>query len=229
MSDFILALPVLIFALVAHEYAHARAALSQGDNTAYMLGRVTLNPIPHIDPWMTLLFPAILWFGSGGAFAFGGAKPVPVETRKFRNFVRGDIIVSSAGVITNLALAFGCAAVFIGLSGVARVLPAVGDGVGILQRMMSWGIYLNLVLCFFNIIPIPPLDGSRVFYHFLPPELGLKYRRVEQLGFIPLMVVLIFLPGVTNFFLAPARWGFGMMYQVLAPFGIGRIWDLTVR
>lgn len=227
MADFILALPVLIFSLVAHEYAHARAALSQGDDTAYMLGRVTLNPIPHIDPWMTLLLPAILWFSSGGAFAFGGAKPVPIETRKFRKYVRGDIIVSSAGVITNLVLAFACAAVFIGLGGVARVIPGVGEGLGTLQRMMAWGIYLNLVLCFFNLIPIPPLDGSRVFYHFLPAELGVRYRRLEQLGFIPLMVVLIFLPGVTNFFLAPARWGAGVLYGLLSPYGIGRIWDLT--
>jgi Zn-dependent protease len=229
MSDFILALPILIFSLVAHEYAHARTALWQGDDTAYMLGRVTLNPIPHIDPWMTLLLPALLWYSSGGAFAFGGAKPVPIETRKFRKFVRGDIIVSSAGVVTNLLLALACSAVFIGLAGVAKLVPGLSGGLGVLQRMMAWGIWLNLVLGFFNLIPIPPLDGSRVFYHFLPPELGTKYRRIEQLGFIPLMVVLIFLPGVTHFFLAPARWGFGMLYGLVSPFGIGRIWDLTIR
>lgn len=229
MSDFILALPILIFSLVAHEYAHARTALWQGDDTAYMLGRVTLNPLPHIDPWMTLLLPALLWYSSGGAFAFGGAKPVPIETRKFRKFVRGDLIVSSAGVVTNLVLAFACAAVFVGLAGVARVVPGLAEGLGVLQRMMAWGIWLNLVLCFFNLIPIPPLDGSRVFYHFLPAELGAKYRRIEQLGFIPLMVVLIFFRGVTDFFLSPARWGFGMLYHVISPFGIGRIWDLTLR
>lgn len=229
MSDFILALPVLVFSLVAHEYAHARVALSQGDDTAYMLGRVTLNPVPHIDPWMTILLPAILWFSSGGAFAFGGAKPVPVETRKFRNFTRGDILVSSAGVVTNLVLALACGAVFVALSGVGGVLPDLAGGLGILQRMMAWGIWLNLVLCFFNIIPIPPLDGSRVFYHFLPPELGATYRRVEQLGFIPLLIVLVFLPGVTDFFLTPARWGFGALYAVISPYGLGEVWDLRVR
>ena len=80
---------MLVFAMVAHEYAHAAAALRQGDDTAYMLGRVTLNPLPHIDPWMSLLLPALLWFGSEGAFTFGGAKPVPVNPRKFRNYRAG--------------------------------------------------------------------------------------------------------------------------------------------
>ncbi|HSJ76211.1 MAG TPA: site-2 protease family protein, partial [Gemmatimonadales bacterium] len=99
-----LALPMLVFAMVAHEYAHAAVALRQGDDTAYMLGRVTLNPLPHIDPWMSILLPALLWFGSGGSFTFGGAKPVPVNPRKFRNYRKGDILVSAAGVTTNLIL-----------------------------------------------------------------------------------------------------------------------------
>ncbi len=97
---------MLVFAMTAHEYAHAATALRQGDDTAYLLGRVTLNPIPHIDPWMSLALPALLWFGSGGRFTFGGAKPVPVNPRKYRKYVRGDILVSSAGVITNFFLAF---------------------------------------------------------------------------------------------------------------------------
>src|SRR5215216_7844850 len=96
---------MLVFAMVAHEYAHAVTALQQGDDTAYSLGRVTLNPLPHIDPWMSLLLPALLWFGSGGRFTFGGAKPVPVNPRKFRNYRKGDILVSAAGVTTNLILA----------------------------------------------------------------------------------------------------------------------------
>ncbi len=75
---------MLVFAMTAHEYAHAATALRQGDDTAYLLGRVTLNPIPHIDPWMSLLLPALLWFGSSGRFTFGGAKPVPVNPRKYR-------------------------------------------------------------------------------------------------------------------------------------------------
>ena len=96
---------MLVFAMTAHEYAHAAVALRQGDDTAYLLGRVTLNPIPHIDPWMSLLLPALLWFGTDGRFTFGGAKPVPVNSRKYRSYVRGDILVSAAGVTVNFFLA----------------------------------------------------------------------------------------------------------------------------
>src|SRR5512143_205548 len=114
---------MLVFAMVAHEYAHAVTALQQGDDTAYSLGRVTLNPIPHIDPWMSLLFPALLWFGSHGQFTFGGARPVPVNSRKFRNYRRGDIIVSAAGVTTNLLLSLVFAVLFILLGRAGRSLP----------------------------------------------------------------------------------------------------------
>ncbi|HTS90134.1 MAG TPA: site-2 protease family protein [Gemmatimonadales bacterium] len=226
MSDFILALPILVFSLVAHEYAHARTALWQGDDTAYMLGRVTLNPLPHIDPWMSLLLPAVLWFASGGRFAFGGAKPVPVVPRKYRNYVRGDLIVSAAGVITNLLLALGCSAVFVGLAFLAPLMPGLAQALGTLQRMMSWGIWLNLILCFFNLIPVPPLDGSHLFYHILPPAWGARYRQLGQFGYLPLMVLLIFLQPVTNFFLMPAYWGAGWLFSAIAPYGIGDTWRI---
>src|SRR4051812_38398752 len=104
---------MLLFALVAHEFAHGWTAYKQGDDTAYKLGRLTLNPIPHIDPVMTIIMPVMLWFVSGGRFTFGGARPVPVVTRNFRNFRRGDLIVSSAGIVTNLLLAFLCTGVFV--------------------------------------------------------------------------------------------------------------------
>ena len=114
---------MLVFAMVAHEYAHAAVALRQGDDTAYALGRVTLNPLPHIDPVMSLILPAFLWFISNGQFTFGGAKPVPINSRKFRNFKRGDILVSAAGVTTNFFLAFIWALVFVLLGLVARTFP----------------------------------------------------------------------------------------------------------
>lgn len=226
MSDFILALPILLFSLIAHEYAHARTALWQGDDTAYMLGRVTLNPLPHIDPWMTVLLPALLWFASGGSFTFGGAKPVPVVPRKYRKYVQGDLIVSSAGVITNLLLALCCAAAFVAIALLAGALPGMASGFAILQRMMSWGIWLNLILCFFNLIPIPPLDGSHLLYHVLPPGLGARYRQLGQFGFLPLMVVLLFLQPVKNFFLAPAYWSAELLFNFVAGFGIGSTWNI---
>src|SRR5262245_32161712 len=141
--------------MVAHEYAHGYAALKQGDDTALMLGRLTFNPIKHIDPFMTILLPAMLWFGSGGRMMFGGAKPVPVDPRKYRNYRRGDIIVSAAGIVVNLALAV----VFLGLTLAIGYLGSSAGATGtLLQSMAVMGIYLNLILAFFNLIPIPPLD-----------------------------------------------------------------------
>jgi len=214
---------------VAHEYAHARTALWQGDDTAYTLGRVTLNPLPHIDPLMTVLLPALLWITSsrfGMPFTFGAAKPVPVVPRKYRKYVQGDLIVSSAGVITNLLLAMVCAALFVALALVAAVLPDFSHGLGILQRMMVWGIWLNLVLCFFNLIPVPPLDGSHLFYHLLPPAWGARYRQLGQFGYLPLMVLLLFLQPVKQVFLAPAYWGFARLIGLVAPYGIGDTWKI---
>src|SRR6185503_4034030 len=118
-QTFLLVAPVLLFSVIAHEYAHGYAALKQGDTTAYSLGRLTWNPIKHIDPFMTILLPLVLWFGSGGKMLLGGAKPVPVNPRNYRNFKRGDVIVSLAGVFTNLLIAVACVILIpvIGLAG----------------------------------------------------------------------------------------------------------------
>ena len=189
--------------MVAHEYAHAEAAYRQGDDTAYMLGRLTLNPLKHIDPIMTLLVPVVLWLSNAG-FIFGAAKPVPVNPRKYRKFVRGDVIVSLAGIVVNL----GLFVVFTGLFGavglIGQRVPSLTGSLGILQEMTYQGMRLNLVLAFFNLIPIPPLDGSHVFYHLLPPGWGLKYRQFSTLGMLPLFLILWLAPGVINVFLWPA-------------------------
>lgn len=212
---------------MAHEYAHARTALWQGDDTGYMLGRVTLNPLPHIDPWMTLLVPAMLWYMSGGAFLFGGARPVPVTPRKYRKYVQGDLIVSSAGVVTNLVLALACAALFVGLGAFASFVPGVADGLATLQRMMLLGVRLNLLLAVFNLIPLPPLDGSHLLYHALPASVGTRYRAIGRFGFLPLLLLLFFAPGLVTLLLTPATWGFQQLYHAVAPFGIGDLWDFT--
>lgn len=229
MQDFILAAPILLFSLVAHEYAHARTALWQGDDTAYMLGRVTLNPLPHIDPIMTVLVPAILWITTNGAFVFGGAKPVPVVPRKYRNYVQGDLIVSSAGVITNFILALVCAALFLGFGVVGGMAPGAVEQVSVLQRMMMLGIWVNLLLCFFNLIPIPPLDGSHLLYHALPPAWGARYRQLGNFGFLPLMALLIFFRPLISAFLIPAQWVMLQLVYGIAPFGVGESWNVFAR
>jgi Zn-dependent protease len=205
---------------VAHEYAHGAAALAQGDDTAYMLGRLTLNPIPHIDPFMSILVPALLWFGSNGAWTFGGAKPVPVNPRKYRHYKRGDIIVSAAGVVTNLGLSVVFTLLFALFGLLGRAVPALIPGLSVAQRMMMYGVMLNLVLCFFNLIPIPPLDGSHLFYYVLPPEMGARYRNLHRFGFLILFGVLLLLPGVVNFFLYPAHWLGSQLLGLVAPYSL---------
>jgi Zn-dependent protease len=217
---------MLVFAMTAHEYAHAATALRQGDDTAYQLGRVTLNPVPHIDPWMSLLLPTLLWFGSGGRFTFGGAKPVPVNPRKYRNFVRGDLLVSAAGVITNFFLAFAFSLVFVLLGLLSQALPGAGAVLDTAQRMMVHGIWINLILCFFNLIPIPPLDGSHLLYHALPPRAGSWYRGLQRFGYLPLFVLLFLFRPVVSVLLAPAYAVMGFLGRFIAPYQVAPLGGL---
>ena len=203
MQEFLIALPVLLFSMVAHEYAHGYAALREGDPTALMLGRLTLNPIRHIDPFMTVLLPLLMFAASGGRVIFGGAKPVPVNPRNYRQYRRGDLIVSSAGIVVNLALFAVCTALTIGIGMVGKAAGSSGLLV-LLQRMIAWGIWLNVLLAFFNLIPIPPLDGSHILYQLLPAELGARYRQVGRYGAAVLLLVVFVAPGVLYTLLTPA-------------------------
>jgi Zn-dependent protease len=210
--------PVLLFSVVAHEYAHAEAAYRQGDDTAYLLGRLTLNPLKHIDPVMSVVVPFLLW--RLGAPVFGAARPVPVNPRKYRNYRKGDIIVSLAGIAMNFGLFVLSAGVFAVAGIVALSLPALSPTFEILQRMLYYGMFLNLILAFFNLIPIPPLDGSHVFYHLLPPGAGLKYRQLQALGFLPILVVAWFFPGVLRLLLWPALQVMGAGWSLVGGFAI---------
>ena len=216
--EFLVWAPVLLFSMVAHEYAHAEAAYRQGDDTAYMLGRLTLNPLKHIDPLMTVIVPFLLW--RIGAPPFGAAKPVPVNPRKYRQFRRGDIIVSLAGIVVNLALFVACTLLFALVGVLGGALPAFTGTLEIVQRMLWWGMWLNVVLAFFNLIPVPPLDGSHVFYYLLPPGAGLKYRQLQAFGFLPVMVLVWAIPGVLQVLLWPAYhlMGVGVALVGCAPY-----------
>lgn len=221
---------MLVFSLVAHEYAHGYTAFRQGDDTAYMLGRLTLNPLSHIDPLLSILMPAVLWFGSGGRFTFGGAKPIPVVTRKFRNFRRGDLIVSSAGVVTNFVLSILFTFTFVLLGFVGRALPAATGVLDVAQRMIVWGVYLNLMLCFFNLIPIPPLDGSRIAYHFMPPQMGLEYRKLERFGYLIILALMMLFQPVFSLLLTPVAVIFGVLYRFVFPlFAVGPAWNIFAQ
>ncbi|HEY7235403.1 MAG TPA: site-2 protease family protein [Gemmatimonadaceae bacterium] len=200
----LLFVPMLLFSVIAHEYAHGYAALKQGDTTALKAGRLTWNPIKHIDPWMTLLLPVLLWVVSNHSVVLGGAKPVPVDPRNYRNYRRGDIIVSLAGVVTNLLIAVVCT-LLIALLGLAGRAPAIEPTAGILQAMMVTGVRLNLLLMAFNLLPIPPLDGSQVVKHFLPPAWAVQYQRVGLYGIAILVLILYLAPQLLDYWLHPAN------------------------
>jgi Zn-dependent protease len=218
-DQILIMVPVLLFSVVAHEYAHAEAAYRQGDPTAYMLGRLTLNPLKHIDPVMTVLLPGIL-IVTGAPFVFGAAKPVPVNPRNYRKYRQGDVIVSLAGIATNLAL-FVVSAIGFALVGMlARGIPALQSSLAILQRMLLFGMSINLVLAFFNLIPIPPLDGSHVLKQLLPPAAGMQFRQLYALGIIPIMLVIWLLPGVVSTFLWPARQLLQLAWALVGGFAI---------
>jgi len=199
----LLFIPVLLFSVIVHEVAHGWVALREGDPTAYMLGRLTLNPMPHIDPIGSILVPLVLYMSHAG-FLFGWARPVPVNTRNFRKYKRGDILVSLAGIAANLLLAVGFMLLALLCVLVARTIPGAMSVVPVVQAMAIIGIELNLLLAFFNIIPIPPLDGSHVFYYLLPPRLGAAYRDLGRFGMLLLLLILFVFPSVTRVFLWPA-------------------------
>ena len=195
-------MPVLLFSVIAHEYAHGYAALKQGDDTALMLGRLTWNPLKHIDPFMTLLLPALLLYFGGPVL--GGAKPVPVNPRKYRNFKRGDIIVSLAGVFVNLVLAVVAMGVFVVAGWIGRAAPAAGPTLSIVQAMMSVAVELNLILIAFNLIPIPPLDGSHVVKYLLPASWAVRYQQVGRYGVLILILLLSLPNGPLMLWMRPA-------------------------
>jgi Zn-dependent protease len=183
----VLSFPVLLLAFCVHEFMHAWVALKQGDDTAYMLGRVTLDPRAHIDPIGSILFPVV--GALTGAPIIGWAKPTPTNPRKYRNYKRGDILVSMAGVVGNLGLA-----VMFALLHLATVLLARNLGpmpwMGTAAQLFGIGVWLNVMLIFFNLLPVPPLDGSHVLYHLLPGSLAHAYRQLFPYGMFILYALL---------------------------------------
>jgi len=181
------ALPVL-FAIVLHEVAHGWVADKLGDNTARFMGRLTLNPLKHIDPIGTILIPVVLLV-SGSPFLFGYAKPVPVNFGKLNNPKRDMIWVALAGPVTNLILALFSAL----LLAVAIHLPAALSWASEpLALMCQASIIINMVLLIFNLLPLPPLDGGRVAVGLLPGPMAYQLSRVEPFGFLIIVLLLVF-------------------------------------
>ena len=188
------ALPVL-FAITLHEAAHAYAARYFGDNTAYAQGRMTLNPISHIDLFGTIIIPIALYLTSG--FVFGYAKPVPVQFGNLRNPKRDMAWVALAGPLANLFMAVMWL-IF------AVVLTATGVSEDFPHKVAQAGIVTNLLIFAFNLFPLPPLDGGRVLTSMLPHGLAFKFAKIEPYGFFILLALLYF--NVLAFWVQPVMW-----------------------
>lgn len=203
-SILIYALPVL-FAITVHEAAHGYVARHFGDNTAYVMGRVTLNPFKHIDPIGTILMPLMLYFATSGAFLFGYAKPVPVNFGHLRNPKRDMIWVALAGPGSNFIQAILWALVFVGLI-------AAGVSEPFFIKMAQGGVLVNLVMCAFNLFPLPPLDGGRVLAGLLPRgQAQMFLARIEPYGFF-IVMALVLAGVVSKYWLSPLM---AVGYQVI--------------
>ena len=179
-------LPVL-FAITLHEAAHAYAAHRLGDSTAKMMGRLSLNPIRHVDLVGTIVVPILVGVLSQFQFVFGWAKPVPINYNQLHNPRRDMALVAAAGPLSNISMAlFWAFMLKIGL--------LIGPKTSMLALFLALsgqaGILINLILAFLNLIPIPPLDGSKVLIRFLSPSLAMQYRRIEPFGFIIILALL---------------------------------------
>ena len=177
------ALPVL-FAITIHEAAHGYAARHYGDNTAAMLGRITLNPLKHIDPIGTIALPLILYFATSGAFLFGYAKPVPVRFDRLRNPKRDMVWVAFAGPGSNFAQAviWGFFAMLLSLFGITDPF---------LLKMAQAGVLVNIIMFALNLFPMPPLDGGRILVGLLPPKAAYTVGRIEPYGFFIVMGLIV--------------------------------------
>jgi len=180
VESLIIGLPVLLFSVIVHEVAHGWAALRLGDPTAAREGRLTLNPLPHVDPMMSILVPAMCILS--GAPIFGGAKPVPVNPWYFRRPSRDMAFVAAAGPLSNLLLAAAASLLW-------RWLAPTG---GPLVAILEYGFQINVVLAAFNLLPIPPLDGSRIVAHFLKGDLAARYRGLDRFGMLIILAVIVF-------------------------------------
>lgn len=193
---------ILLFSVIVHEVMHGIAALRFGDRTAEKAGRLTLNPIPHIDPIGTILLPGLLIL-SGSPILFGWAKPVPVNPLNFSNIRKGEFVVAAAGVLSNFGLAIISALLY-------HFLNALPDTSILLLGSLKYAVLINLILGVFNLFPIPPLDGSRILLSQLPYKYAREFEKLERYG-IFILLFLMFIPFGSS----------GSLFQTILGFFIG--------
>ena len=192
--------PPLLTAIILHEVAHGWVAEKLGDPTARALGRITLNPIKHIDPVMTLLLPGLL-IASGSPIIFGGAKPVPINPGYFKNPRKGMVWVALAGPAVNIVLASICYLLVMALDKANADVVSHSAIVLLVGAWLVYGVVINLVLALFNLFPVPPLDGGRIAVGILPLSLARPLAKLERWGL--LIVFLLLYSGVIDAYLGP--------------------------
>ena len=200
----------MLLAITVHEAAHGYAARHYGDRTAEQLGRLTLNPLAHIDPIGTIVVPSLMFFTTG--FLFGWAKPVPVVTRNFRDVRMGMRMVAVTGPLSNLAMMFGWAV----LMGISPLVPASFQFP--LSQMAQFGIVINAVLFVLNMLPILPLDGGRFLDTFLPARASMNFRKIEPYGMW--IIIILMFTGLLSTIMQPfLLLVFGLVEQFMRLFG----------
>ena len=210
-SPLAVVLEILLFipAIILHEVSHGYVAYLLGDPTAHDRGRLTLNPIAHVDLWGTILMPAVMLLLSGGRFAFGYAKPVPIDPRRMTRttYQMGMLLTGAAGPVTNILLAT--------VSGIAFRLSTLFQAPDVVLFIFYFFALINLVLAMFNLIPIPPLDGSRVVQYFLKGNALRAYSQLERYGFVIVLALVFILPQLLPSF-NPIGWYFDhTVYPIL--------------
>lgn len=217
----IAAIPILI-AITFHEVAHGFVANKLGDPTAKIMGRLTLNPIAHIDPVGTIIVPILLFIFSNGTFIFGTAKPVPVNFHNLRHPRRDSALVSAAGPATNVIIAFASILLFIMVYKIflLSTFPTFVSQKIIVpfKIMLQYSISFNIFIAAFNLVPVPPLDGGRIVTSLLPPRHSYQFSKLEPYGI--LIVLALWFTGIAHYIIVPIQTFIELIIRIfLIPFG----------